>query len=392
MRVQDEICVSDPALAELLRLSAALDRDETDYQPLVDTVARLRAWSALPAAAEAHGLAPLVHFHFSRARISCPPKIERRLLGLTLAHAGANRLRFQVLREILDLLDEAAIPVLVLKGAALAHILYPSKGLRPLSDIDLLVAPSLASRAQSALATAGFSAPLPPPSWQFGGHHHLPAAVRVRDGHEVRVEVHTNALTRDTPGSLSMDQLSDVPQEFPIEGRTARTLGHADMLYHLCRHTSEPVPLLRLVWVADVVGYATRYREVIPWADLRRRSPFVLNALSLLHLLTPLPPELTEYVALPDDRGLRGVGTACKPLNGIFRRDRGVRDIRRDLFDPSDWWLRFYYGVDDGSLLWWYRWVRHPLQVAHWLTRRAGASLHRRTRGMASAYWTRSDC
>jgi hypothetical protein len=152
------------------------------------------------------------------------------------------------------------------------------------------------------------------------------------------------------------------------------------MLYHLCRHAAEVAALLRLIWVADIVGYATRYRQDISWTMLGRRYPFVLNALSLLHLLTPLPPELLEHVTPPRARTLDGVGVACKPLSLIVDRRRPLADIYRDLFDPSDWWLRLYYGVDGDSSLWWYRRIRHPLKVGHWLARRAGASLQRSAR------------
>jgi hypothetical protein len=371
--------VNDPVLTDILRLCARLDRDGPDCQSLADAAARLTSWQDLASASEAHGLAPLLYFHFTQAGIVLPLEARQHLLGFVMAHREANRLRFQALGGILDAFDNAAIPVLVLKGAALAHLLYPSVGLRPLSDIDLLVDWRLAARAQSVLTSLGFVAPPLPAGRHLGLAHHLPPAMKIWGSCEIRVEIHGNALTRDTPGSLSMDDLTDTPQEFLVEGRTARTLGHADMLYHLCRHTAEPALLLRLIWVADVVGYAMRYREAIPWTDVRRRYPFVLNALSLLHLVTPLPRELTEYVTPSSDRGLRGVGVACRPLSAILRRGRPVRDVCRDLFDPSDWWLRLYYGAGERSSLWWYRGVRHPLQVGYWLARRAGASFQRRT-------------
>jgi hypothetical protein len=369
------IRVNDPALSDVLRLSARVHFSGGDYQPLVDAAARLTAWQELPSAAEAHGLAPLLYAHFKQAGIAVPVEIRQQLLGLVIAHREANRVRFDVLGQMLGAFESADLPVIVLKGAALAHLLYPSVGLRPLSDLDLLVDPRMAARAQSVLESLGFRISLPPRGRRPEAHHHLPAAVKRCGGCEVRVEIHTNALTRDTPASLSMEELSEAPQEFLIEGRTARALGHMDMLYHLCRHTAERGLLLRLIWVADLVGYATRYREAIDWVDLRRRYPFVPNALSLMHLITPLPDSLVEHVKPARGQRLRGVGVVCKPLSAILTRNRPVRDIWRDLFDPSDWWLRVYYEVDRDSSLWWYRWVRHPAQVGFWLARRTVASL-----------------
>lgn len=369
------------ALSAVLRLSARVDPDAGDYQRLATAAARLDDWQELPSAAEAHGLAPLVHAHLTQAGVTIPSEPQRELLAFALRHRHANRVRFRVLGEVLAAFDKADIPVIVLKGAVLAHILYASPGLRPLSDIDLLVDRREALRAQALLLTLGFWAPPSPLSRDLAGHHHLPAAIRTFDGQTVLIEVHHDAFSRDSPGSLSMDRLSSAPQQFWVEGRPAQALGHADMLYHLCRHVAECAPLLRLIWIADVVGYATRYRDTIRWDELKERYPFVLNALSLLHLVTSLPRELLEHVTPAAAPQLRGVGVACKPLTEIFRRDRGYRAIARDVLDPSDWWLRLYYSLDDRAPLGWYRRVRHPLHVAHWLTRRAGSYVGWRLRG-----------
>ncbi len=289
---------------------------------------------------------------------------------MTLSHRHANRVRFRVLGDLLDAFAREGLPLILLKGAALAHLLYPSPFLRPLSDIDILVAEEDALRAQALLLRLGFWAPPNPLTRELAGHHHLPGALKTIDGQAVVVEVHYDALSRDSPGSLTTRRLTVPLQEFTIDGRHARALGHADMLYHLCRHTAEVTSLMRLIWMADLAGYVTRYLDVIPWEDLRRRSPFVLNALSLVHLVTPLPPAVLARVGPPRLAPLGGVGVNGKPLTEIFRSGRSIRDISADVFNPSDWWLCFYYGVHTRASLVWHRFVRHPLRVAAWLVRR----------------------
>lgn len=362
--------MADPALTDLLRLCARAHGDPTAYGRLAEAAARLPTWTGLPALAEAHGLGPLSYAHLVHAGVELPSDIRRQLLASAVRHREANRVRFRTLAEILDAFGEAGIPVIVLKGAALAHILYPSPGLRPLSDIDLLVDARLGARAQATLAELGFDAPTLPRSASLVSHHHMPGAVKRCDGFAVQVEIHVDAISRDSAGSLSMTRLSSPPQEFTVEGRAAYALGHADMLYHLCRHAAECAPLLRLIWVADLIGYATRYRDEIPWDDLGRQRPFVLNALSLLALVTPLPDELLAHVTPARGEGLRGIGVACKPLSDIVQRQRPPREVWRDLFDPSDWWLRLHYGVRDNQSLGWHRWIVHPLWIAGWLVRR----------------------
>ena len=318
--------MDDPTLVEVLRLGARVECNAEQLGRLSDAASRLTRWNDLPARAEAHGLAPLLYFHLSAADAPIPPEVRRQLFAASVDHRDANRARLRALARILDAFDEADISTIVLKGAALVHLLYPSPGLRPLGDLDLLVDARAASRAQGVLSGLGFFAPASPTDRRLMSHHHLPAAIGKVDGHVIQVEIHTDALSGDTPGSLKISNLAEPPQTFLIEGRTAAALGHGDMLYHLARHTAERASLLRLIWVADVVSYAARYVDAISWTDLRRRYPFVLNALSLLHLVTPLPESLLEHVppARADGRG--GVGRACKPLAEIFSRGRSWPD------------------------------------------------------------------
>ena len=369
---------------DVLRLGARVHPDQADDQRLAAAAARLSDWGGFPEVADAHGLAPLLYSHFTRAGVRLPLETQQQLLALTLEHRHANKVRFRVLGKILDAYQREGIPVVVLKGAALAHVLYPSPGIRPLADLDLLVERSRAHRAQALLLDLGFWAPPSPLNRDLAGHHHLPAAIVTLDGLLVQVEVHLDALSRDSPGSLSMDRLSGSPQTFSVEGRSAQALGHVDMLYHLCRHAAECAPQLRLIWVADVLGYATRFRDAIPWSDLRARYPFVLNAISLLHLVTALPVDLLEHVQPPTLRALSGVGVAAKPLTEIFKAGRGARATSRDVFYPSDWWLCLYYALDNRAALAWYRWIRHPLHIAHWLVRRARSYVQWRLGGLVS--------
>jgi hypothetical protein len=51
-------------------------------------------------------------------------------------------------------------------------------------------------------------------------------------------------------------------------------------------------------------------------------------------------------------------------------RDRTLGAIARDLFAPSEWWLRLHYGAGPKRSLTPLRWVRHPARVTYWFARR----------------------
>ncbi|GAB4524424.1 MAG: hypothetical protein Fur0018_07970 [Anaerolineales bacterium] len=67
-----------------------------------------------------------------------------------------NTLLLQELGRILEAFEQAGIEVIVLKGAALAQTLYEDIGLRPMSDIDLLVRPEDVWRVWKIICSLGY--------------------------------------------------------------------------------------------------------------------------------------------------------------------------------------------------------------------------------------------
>ena len=130
-------------------------------------------WDAVPIYAEAHGLVPLLYAHLQAAGVTLPPHAKQQLQGYYVQHAHATRVRAQVLADILERFKAAEIDVLILKGAAIAHLIYPQSVLRPMRDIDILVRAADVYRAYALLPEIGF---IPPPGAHHGlgpDHHHL---------------------------------------------------------------------------------------------------------------------------------------------------------------------------------------------------------------------------
>jgi hypothetical protein len=96
-------------------------------------------------------------------------------LGRPLVDAAAvrdglllNRLAGRSQRAAVARLADASVPVVCLKGFALAHTLYADPDLRTVGDLDLLVARADLDRTIACLETAGFAfAALPTPAWGF---------------------------------------------------------------------------------------------------------------------------------------------------------------------------------------------------------------------------------
>jgi hypothetical protein len=363
--------VMPSAEVRLLRACARLPPSE-DPELLAALAAGIHDWSRFVFAAEEHGIAALVHAHLHELG-AVPPGARQALGALVVRHRHANRTRFAMLAEILDALRARGIDAVVLKGAALAHLLYPDPALRAMRDLDVLVASGRAYDAREALRELGFRITETPPSRYSADHHHLPDCSIVRDGLSISVELHVDAMSRDAPESLTLDSLTEPLRPFPFAGTTARAFGHTDMLRHLCRHMIEPGAEIRLVHVADVIEYTRKFRDEIDWPRLRARHPFVGNTIALLHYLAPLPAELHAVIRPPSARAPAGVGLTMTPLSVLARST--LRDRLHGLFAPPDWWLHASYGVAPGNSLLFTRLARHPARLMRWVGRRLIAAL-----------------
>jgi hypothetical protein len=307
------------------------------------------------------------------AGIEIPPVAKLALQGLYLRHRQANQIRTQALGEILAAYETAGIKALVLKGAALAHLIYPQPGLRAMRDMDILVEKSAACQAQAVLASLEFAAPLP----RNGTlpDKHLTPAKRRDAGVTVTVEVHHNLFDAAYPASMGLPELSAGPLSFPLAGSgvMACTLGYEDMLWHLCQHMTLNASVFgatRLIWIADIVSFAEQFANEIDWQTVWRRYPLVVNVLSLLHFMTPLSPTLRQAARLKIGRAPQGIGLDFQgwPRSSWReQRRKGYQHMLRDTFWPSAWWLRLSYGLGSAQPLFWHRWVRHPLAILGWV-------------------------
>ncbi len=312
---------------------------------------RLGDWTQLSDLAEHHGLAPLLHAHLTAAGVEPPRPARRCLHALVARHRHANLVRLGVLRDVLDAFELAGIAALVLKGAALAHLIYPDVGLRPMCDVDLLVPEGRTASAQRVLTELGFDTG-GPGSHGDEGHHHLPAAVRWVDGVAVQVEIHRDAFAPDRKISLTLERPPPNGLVFTVAGRTAQTLGAAETLWHLCHHVLTPTHELRLISVADVVGIVDRFSAEIDWARVARVYPIVPRTLALLDCLVPLPDDGSAPPRPKPHRPPRGVGLRytgwplfpARSWDGVAGRLRMLRDT----LAPPEWWLRPTYGTGVG--------------------------------------------
>jgi hypothetical protein len=360
--------MTEQSLHPLLPHCARLESGPSQRAEISRAAATVTDWPVLITQAEQHNLGPLVYSQLRAAAAPMPTAAGHKLRGLVLRHRHANRVRAQILAEVLAAYRAEDIEVLLLKGAALAHMVYPQPGLRPMRDIDLLVKPADLWRAQTVLANLNFIAPQTYPASKKI-HHHLSNATKTVEGLAVNIEVHHNVFMEEADLSLDMGQLTSPPLVLKLpNGTAAQTLGGEDMLWHLCHHVANISQPFRFIWVVDVVAFAEMFCGEIDWPRIRQQYPRVLQILSLFHAVTPLSERLRNIAGIavghpPPDIGHEFDGWPRHSV-GWMRRHRSIGQILYDTLLPPEWWLRLYYGVGTGRSLAWTRWGQHPLHIA----------------------------
>jgi hypothetical protein len=356
----------------LLHLCARATTFPELREKLIDSCSEVKDWDLLLLAAEQQGLGPLLHWHLHLLGGDCPDRFRRAARILFLRHHHVNTIYTQVLREVLEILHNAGIYPLVLKGAALCHTIYPDIGLRPMRDIDLLVRKEQIIQAQDIMIALGFiesTAPRP------ADHFHLPSLHKKVQSISLCFELHHGLFPNCPPyyRKINFDNLLSRAMKIDLNGTTAYCPGNEDMLWHIFEHglhmplTYEPY---KLIAVADIVTLLETKQEEIDWEKLKITCPKILAALPLLQHLTPWQKHMLDNFSWKTERVPVGIGASfCgwPHLRLSEQKDKGFFTILRDTFMPPEWWLRVYYGVEGiwGLLI--CRWLSHPRHIFWWM-------------------------
>ncbi|MRR14516.1 hypothetical protein EG833_03630, partial [archaeon] len=153
----------------LLLLLSRTDFTLSQKEKANEDIRSFPAWKLFTGLAVRHGVAALVWQNLTDLGLAgSVPETERILLeGLRFKSIARVSWITETAAGVTSLLEQEGIKVVLLKGLALEHTVYGSRGLRQMSDADLLVAPSDALKARDILIREGFrSTPLKSPLYR----------------------------------------------------------------------------------------------------------------------------------------------------------------------------------------------------------------------------------
>jgi len=287
-------------------------------------------WAYLIAQADRHGVLPLLAGVIASWEASSLPQepldeLRRRMLAL-----AAHNLSLSVsLRQLVDLLESHAIPVVPFKGPALAVAAFGDVAHRQFDDLDVLVPRKDLQRAIDLLQGAGHRLLNPRLGQQLGAmlRHDKHVLFEHRPSGTL-IEVHWALAPRHFGLPLNERLIWESAHRVTVAGRPMRAVPPDVLLLMLCIHGARH-EWRRLSWIVDVAALGHRCPD-LPWTRLRVEARRI-GAERLVHLGLGLAHRVL-HMPLPDDvRCAISADRVCGDLQDGILRDLFVSPPR-----PSD--------------------------------------------------------
>jgi len=225
-------------MKELLLLLCRYPFEEKNRKTLSRLIGEVTDWPVMVKLINAHGIIALAAYNIKEAGLEkeIPPDAMTSLENGNMQSMVRNAWLTERWKEVNAILCNAGIKHILLKGMALEHTLYGSRGLRQMTDNDILIKPEETKKAWNLLQQEGFKLdPLKSPLFKkiiFELGQHLPALYK--NGYAL--EIHDNLFDRRSTGNISSsDPFSDT-LEITIGNTKAFILSEEIHLKYLISH------------------------------------------------------------------------------------------------------------------------------------------------------------
>jgi hypothetical protein len=221
----------------------------TDDKPSVP--AHGTDWRAFLGLVERHRIGPLLHHRIGAAMAEmCPAEVGRRLQSIARANSLKALESAALQRSLVGTLARADIDVLAIKGLVLSKQLYGSISTRHIGDIDLLIRPTDAVRADTVMQADGWRRTNPDfPLTPLQTRKYLqlkPEFEYIHRTRPFRVE-----LRWRLEGAMDLDAVFNQAISWSLAGTTLRTLPNDVNAVYLFEHGARHA-WFRLFWLADI--------------------------------------------------------------------------------------------------------------------------------------------
>ena len=221
-----------------------------DKDRIKNTLGNRLNWDYIVSNAGRHGSSSLMYRNLSQFDDLgvIPDKVMKHLKKQYFGTIARNRLHYDELRQILQSFRDASIPVIILKGTALAELVYHDIGLRGFNDIDILIRKEdLEIAKNTAIATGYALDKIPKEIYEKFGYnlHYIKKII---------LEIHWDIARRtgsERYTKIEIDELWKNVVSLKVADIDTLVLAPEDQLLHLCIHLAGH-RYNRLIWFCDI--------------------------------------------------------------------------------------------------------------------------------------------
>lgn len=177
-----------------------------------------------------------------------------------------NQLLVHRLQKVLHLLQSRNIPVVLLKGSALALVYYKDWALRPMNDLDLLVPRENVLQAVDWLCENGWSANLRRPDEEDLKIRH---AVTLVDESGMELDLHWRVILEWGTHPIKPSVGTNV-QAVRLNGIPVYALSPTEQFFHIMIHGARWNAVAPLRWIPDALTVLGQAGTAIDWTKLMR--------------------------------------------------------------------------------------------------------------------------
>jgi hypothetical protein len=267
--------MTNPSALERRALLSCLATNRTAQQILSDITDPQLSWEKLFDVARRLGVGALLYVRLGELglRDKIPVDVARRSKEECFLSQARNMKVYAELQTVLSALTLEGLSVVVLKGAALAELVYRHIGLRTMADVDLLVEKKDLDKAGAIIERLGFLSyeGYRDKQWYREHHHHMVPYVS-SDGW-MTIEIHWHIIERTALIDMPIDQLWARAQPVRIASVPCLALSTEHMLLHVALHLSSPNRFLgQLRGLYDVAELLRRFGHELNWEELLRMA------------------------------------------------------------------------------------------------------------------------
>ncbi len=269
-----------PTELRLILSCLHLSPNERDSAQIRQLSTELIDWDRFLLSVDRHKVAPLVYTNLRRfAWRSLPQSVRDKLSESYRSNTLRNMAIAAETARLTKLLETNGIPVLVLKGPALALLVYGNLSLRSAGDIDLLIAERKMDRAERLICEEGYRRtkdrfPLPDLKMlvkQLIHHRRYSRAVQ-----GMTLELHWRLNRFQSLFDVDFDRIRERAQEVYIGSLPVHALATIDLLPYLLMHGANH-GWKNLFWLCDVAQILSM-NPGLDWPHL----PGLANELGIL--------------------------------------------------------------------------------------------------------------